>query len=240
MQNFVRFNVSKYVLSFLSVMCVLFFSSTAQAQIEGCDPRVLELQQTKSQAKVAYDIAATEQILVKPDSVLALTCFNRSAGVSAERGGNLFSGSFIGNGSFISLITDMLQAFFAQFIDAEAFENPGTAVLYSTAATNLQDNEECTGVENMWTRIKEKGVSGGVPMATFQDLLDGIIPSGAGSRFIANFNTAAGDEIFSDLSYAMDEVNELRPDIPALGNFNRICDVLNDPDLAMGYTVPCP
>ena len=235
MKNFIRFNVSKCVLSFLSVMCVLFFSSTAQAQIEGCDPAVLELQQAKGQAKVAYDISATEQILVKPDSVLALTCFNRSAGVSAERGGNLFSGSFIGNGSFVSLITDMLQAFFAQFIDAEAFENPTTAVLYNGAATSLEDNEECTGVEDMWTRIKEKGVSGGVPIVTFQDLLNGIIPSGAGTRFIANFNTAAGDNIFTDLNNAMTAVNALRPVIPALNN-DRLCDVMN----GLGYTVPCP
>lgn len=237
MKNFVRFNVSKYVLSCLSVMCVLFFSSTAQAQIEGCDPKILELQQAKSQAKVAYDIAATEQILVKPDSVLALTCFNRSAGVSAERGGDLFSGSFIGNGSFVSLITDMLQAFFAQFIDAEAFENPATAVLYNGAATSLEDNEECTGVEDMWTRIKEKGVSGGVPMVTFQDLIDGIIPSGAGTRFIANFNTAIGDDIFGRLNTALTDPDLPRPNIPAFGAGARLCDILNDPDI--GYSVPC-
>lgn len=236
MKNFVRFSVKKYVLSCLSVLCVLFFSATAQAQIEGCDPAILQAQQAKGQAKVAYDIAATEQILVKPDSVLALTCFNRSAGVSAQRGGDLFSGSFIGNASFISLIGDMLQAFFAQFIDAEAFENPGTAVLYAAGATALENNEECTGIEDMWTRIKEKGVSGGVPIATFQDLIDGIIPSGAGTRFIENFNTASADNIFSNLQTAMTNVDALKPTIPSFAGANRLCDVLN----GLGYTIPCP
>lgn len=234
MKNFVLFNVKKHVLSFLSVMCVLFFTTAAQAQIEGCDPAVLEAQQAKGQAKVAYDIAATEQIMVKPDSVLALTCFNRSAGVSAQRGGELFSGSFIGNGSFISLIGDMLQAFFAQFIDAEAFENPATAVLYAGTATTLEDNEECTGVEDMWTRVKEKGVAGGVPIATFQDLIDGIIPAGAGTRFIENFDTANADGIFSALNAAMAALPV--PNIPSFAGANRLCDVLN----AMGNSIPCP
>jgi hypothetical protein len=132
------------------------------------------------------------------------------------------------------LIGDMLQAFFAQFIDAEAFENPGTAVLYAAGATALEDNEECTGVEDMWTRIKEKGVSGGVPMATFQDLIDGIIPSGAGTRFIENFNTATADNIFSNLNTAMTALPV--PNIPSFAGANRLCDVLN----GLGYTIPCP
>lgn len=232
MTNIARFNVKKYVLSCLSVFCVLFFSTTAQAQIEGCNPDVLAAHQAKGQAKVAYDVAATEQIFVKPDSVLALTCVNRSAGVSAERGGDLFSGSFISNPSFMSLISDMLTAFFGQFMDAEGFENPGTSVLYS--ATNLQDNEECTGVEDMWTRIKEKGVAGGVPMATFQDLIDGILPSGAGTRFIENWNTANADNIFSNLSTAIGNLPV--PNIPSFAGADSICDVIN----TLGYSVPCP
>lgn len=234
MKNFVRFDFAKCALSVLSVLCVLFFSSAAQAQIEGCDQKVLDAQTAKAQAKVAYDVAATEQILVKPDSVLALTCFNRSAGVSAERGGDLFSGSFIGNSSFVSLIGDMLQSFFAQFIDAEAFENPATAVLYNSSATSLEDNAECTGVEDMWTRIKEKGVSGGVPIATFQDLIDGIIPSGAGTRFIENFNTANADGIFSALNEAMSLLPA--PKIPSFAGADRLCDVFNDMDMS----IPCP
>jgi len=236
MNKFVGFNVKKHVLSFLAVMCVVFFSSAAQAQIEGCDERVLEAHKAKGQAQVAYDVSVTEQIMVKPDSVLALTCFNRSAGVSAQRGGELFSGSFIGNTSFISLIGDMLQAFFAQFIDAEAFENPATAVLYATGATNLQDDPECTGIEDMWTRVKEKGVSGGVPLVTFQDLIDGIIPSGAGPRFIQNFNTANADNIFSNLQSAMTALEDLKPVVPSFAGANRLCDVLN----AMGHSIPCP
>lgn len=234
MNNIARFNVKKYVLSCLSVFCVLFFSTTAQAQIEGCNPDVLAAQQAKGQAKVAYDVASTEQILVKPDSVLALTCVNRSAGVSAERGGNLFSGSFISNPSFMSLIGDMLTAFFGQFMDAEGFENAGTNVLYAAAATNLEDNEECNGIEDMWTRIKEKGVAGGVPMATFQDLIDGILPTGAGTRFIENWDTANADGIFTALSTAMGALPI--PNVPSFAGANRVCDVMN----TLGYAIPCP
>lgn len=234
MNNIARFNVKKYVLSCLSVFCVLFFSTTAQAQIEGCNPDVLTAHQAKGQANVAYDVAVTEQIYVKPDSVLALTCVNRSAGVSAERGGNLFSGSFISNPSFMSLISDMLTAFFGQFMDAEGFENPGTSVLYAAGATNLQDNEECTGIEDTWARFKEKGVAGGVPMVTFQNLIDGFLPSGAGTRFIENWNTANADDIFSNLSTAIGNLPV--PNIPSFAGANRVCDVMN----TLGYAIPCP
>lgn len=222
----------KLFFMFLSVACLVFISTAARAAtVEGCNPAILDAMQKKAQAKAAYDVAVTEQTVNKPDSVLATTCVNKAAGVSAERGGNIFSGSFIGNTNFASVITDALSAFFAQFADAEGFDTPSTV---DYAATTPEDNAECPGLENLWERMKEKGVASGVPFVTFSDLISGAIPGTAGSRFQKNWETAASDGIFSQLQ---DAINALPvPAIPSFTNAKTMCAVL----AAAGVSGSCP
>lgn len=224
--------VKKIFLSVLSIACAVFISTNAFAQVEGCDPAVRAAMEKKAQAKVAYDVAVTEQIVVKPDSVLAMTCFNKSAGVSAERGGNIFSGSFMANTNFASVIVDALTAFFQQFADAEG--NDSSVVDY--AAVDLQDEAECSGIEDLWTRIKEKGVAGGVPYVSMDDLISGTLPGTAGTRFQANWETAAstdGGALFESLSEAIG--NLPRPNTINFGTADTLCGVLS----AAGVGVTC-
>jgi hypothetical protein len=229
---FAKFPVKKLFLSCLSMACALFISAGAHAQaVEGCNPAVLDAMQKKAQARVAYDVAVTEQVVVKPDSVLAMTCFGKAAGVSSERGGNLFSGSFIGNINFASVITDALAAFFGQFADAEGFDNPGVV---DYAATNLEDDADCPGIENLWERIKEKGVADGVPYLTMADLIAGTAPGTPGDRFTANWDTANADGIFNQLADAIAALPVAA--IPNFGTANTMCDVL----AAAGVAVTCP
>lgn len=230
MNTFVSFRATKYFLSCLSVFCVLLFSQSAFAQIEGCKPEIMQAMDAKATAKTAYDVAAAEQVIVKPDSVLAMTCYNKSAGVSAEVGGNLFSGSFLGNGSFISLIGDMLAAFFGQFADAEGFDNTGVVDYAATAPAN---DTTCPDIQRFWTRIKEKGVSGGVPFATFDDLINGILPGGAGTRFQQNWNTANADGVFSSLQTAMTALP--LPAVPSFATCTTLAGVI-----AAAAGTPCP
>lgn len=215
----------KLLLSCVSIACAVLISTAAHAQaVEGCSPAVLNAMQQKAQARVAYDVAVTEQVVVKPDSVLALTCFGKAAGVSAERGGNLFSGSFIGNTNFASVITDALTAFFGQFADAEGSDTGVVEYLDSS----LQDDADCPGIENLWERIKEKGVAAGVPYITFAELIAGTMPGTAGTRFSANWDTAANtDYIFQNLSDAMDVLP--RPSVPTFApeDMDTLCGVLN-------------
>jgi hypothetical protein len=227
---FAKLPAKKLFLPCLSMVCALLISAQAQAT-EGCNPAVRDAQQRAAQARVAADVAITEEIVRKPDSVLAMICFARAAGVSAERGGNLFSGSFFGNTNFASVITDALAAMFGQFADAEGFD---TAGVVDYATTDLQNDAECPGIENLWERIKEKGVTDGVPFLTMAQLIAGAIPGGAGSRFSANWDTANADGIFSQLQ---DAINALP--VAAVPNFsgaNTVCQVLS----AAGVSVSCP
>lgn len=214
----------KLLLSCVSIACAVLISTAAHAQaVEGCSPAVLDAMQKKAQARVAYDVAVTEQVVVKPDSVLALTCFGKAAGVSAERGGNLFSGSFIGNTNFASVITDALTAFFGQFADAEGKD---TGVVAAYNEPNLQDDADCPGIESLWERIKEKGVAGGIPYLTMAELMAGAMPGGAGTRFSANWDTADNDGIFQQLDQAMTTLP--RPSVPTFTptNMQTLCGVL--------------
>lgn len=200
------FSVTKICLVAIPLALALFVSTSvyAQATTAGCDPRVKSAMDAKAQAKVAYDVAVTEQVVVKPDSVLAMTCFNRSAGVSAERGGNIFSGSFLSNTNFASVITDALSAMFLQFADAEGKDNYPTDFY---ALTTPEDDAECSGIEDLWTLIKEKGIAGAggeIPYITMDELMSGTLPAGVGERFQRNWDTAAGtDFIFQNLNTEM-------------------------------------
>lgn len=222
----------KLFFMFLSVACLVFFSTAARAAgVEGCNPAVTTAMNAKAQAQVAYDVAVTEQTVDKPDSVLALNCFNKAAGVSAERGGNLFSGSFIGNTNFASVITDALSAFFQQFSDSVGYADGTNIVKYD--ATNLEDSAECPGIEDYWTQIKERGVAKGVPYVTLEDLITGSLPAGVGEKFQKNWEKAAGtDGIFQTLSNAIGQLPVAA--IPAFTNLNSVCAVLGDAGVSAG------
>ncbi len=100
-------NSNRLFYCFLLVFAVLvFFSSngalaaddpppsTEDDVVAGCDPKVMDALKAKAEAKVAVDVAATEEIMTKPDSVLAMTCFDKASKASSKGAGKIFSGDF--------------------------------------------------------------------------------------------------------------------------------------------------
>lgn len=186
-------------LSIASAACMLVMTqNVAQAAVEGCNPVVIDAMQKKAQAQVAYDTAVVEEIIDKPDSVLATTCFNQAAGVSANSGGSIFSGDF--TAQLIPLIETGLIAFFDDYADAAGEES--TVVDY--AATALINAYSCNEMEDLWTFIEDEGIQMGTPFITFDELLSGTLGGGAGGDFINTWNAAAAvQNIFSDLNAAV-------------------------------------
>lgn len=82
----------------LPSLVALFLSAPAFAAPAvapaGCNQLVWNALAAKAEAQVAYDAAVTREMIDKPDSVLTLTCFSDAAGVSAAKGGAIFSGDF--------------------------------------------------------------------------------------------------------------------------------------------------
>lgn len=222
----------KLFLSFISAgLALSLFCGMAAAQaIPGCDDDVKEAMEKKSEAKVAVDVAVTEEIVKKPDSVLALTCFNKAAGTIAARGGAIFSGDF--TSVLTPTVKDSLEAMYDDFADAEGFD---TAGVVNYAATALVDDPSCDGIQNLWGQIKNKGVTGGVPYATFGELLSGTLPAGAGGNFIKNWSAALTNGTFSDLNSALASLPNTP--IPNFSGSTSSCQVLLTAGVIPG---PCP
>ncbi|HYD18711.1 MAG TPA: hypothetical protein VEF76_09550, partial [Patescibacteria group bacterium] len=158
----------------LAVVALMGLSTVAQAQpVPGCDPKVLDAMQKKAQAKVAVDVNNAETIIDKPDSVLAMTCFHKSAGTTAALGGLIFSGDF--TAGLKPIIEDALQAMYDDFQDGAGFE----AATVDYTAMTLTNDQTCDDVKNLWSTVKDKGVQMGLPMVTLTNLVNGTMPTGA-------------------------------------------------------------
>lgn len=215
----------------LAIVASLSLSGvSAYAQpVPGCNPQVLDAMQKKAQAKVAVDVAQTETMIDKPDSVLAMTCFSNSAGTTAVRGGSIFSGDF--TSGLRPIIEDALQAFFDDFQDGAGFE----AAAIDYAATAITDTQACDEVKNLWSTIKDQGVRAGLPMATLNNIINGIIPTGGDpNEYTDNWQQSITDGIFTDLQAAIGALPV--PAVPSFTSGQKMCQVM----LAAGITPPGP
>jgi hypothetical protein len=228
MKHKVVSTLSKASNTLLFAVCAVVISHAAlAAPIAGCDPVVMKALEAKAQAKVAADVATTDEIIKKPDSVLAMTCFNQAAGVSAQKGGQIFSGDF--TTSLTPIISDALQNFYPNFNGSLA----GTSPLYSQTALSPAFN--CTGMQDVWTEVATAGVPQTVGYSTFDDLRAGTPPAGAGTDFLASWNAAKNNQqVFSNLNSAVAALP-----VPTVPNFSAAtgsCDVL----MTAGIVTACP
>lgn len=230
-----KHSFKKTVFAVMGMAAGLFmFSTVAVAQpangVAGCNPAVLDAQQKKAQASVALDVAQTEQTVVKPDSVAALVCGNRSAGGSAERAANFFSDSFISNPTFTTVIETMLVGLLGQFADAEGQESG----VVNYGMTTVEDVAACDGIDNLWQRLVEKAIAPGIAFMSLADMIGGVIPGGAGTKFADNIQQAIDDRIFSNLEAAIQQLPQVGGrDFSTATNS---CDVLS----LAGVPIACP
>jgi hypothetical protein len=231
--------------------CLIFISAQAHAQAEpgsvpGCKPKVMRAMQAKAEAKVAYDVAVTQQFVKKPDSVLATTCFNKSAKNSADKGGAIFSdvpppGAVEWTGpletGLPTIIEDSLNTMYENFDGAEGHEGINSD-LYSPSASSLDvTGVDCDGIKNLWSRVEDGGVTGGVPYVTFNDLENGTVPGGtaaAGDDFMNNFAASTESGVFSNLGSSMAAIQP--PAAPSFTGNQSSCEVLR----TAGIVPNCP
>lgn len=218
---------------FFAALLLTAFSLTATAApIEGCDQRVMDYMNAKAKAQAAYDKAVTDQIIRKPDSVLAMTCFNHSAGVSAKEGGAIFSGDFTTD--LKKIIEPALREAYDDYDGSPGHDN--NAVNYNTSGSNnaaeLNNSAtfSCDGIKNLWDQVRNGTVAQGVPYMNLNDLVTGankttqqLQSAGAGQEFIDSWQASNG--IWSALSTA--KQNLPRPSAtPNFSSANSLCDVL--------------
>jgi hypothetical protein len=220
-------------------------TGATNATVPGCDSKVLQAMGDKANARVAYDVASTEQVVNKPDSILALTCFNNQAGEASSQLGQMFSGDY--TTPLSKIIPDSLTAFYDDFQDAPG-KDTGT-IDYSSAATTLGasgDIKTCNGLQDLWTKVDSEGIENDVPYYRYSDLVNaGSTPSGltaAGSKFTKDWNTSDGTD---------NDFGKVNTDITNLTKANTpttfIADPVNTDDVCATMTKasitlpsPCP
>lgn len=219
----------------------------AGALVEGCDQRVLDAAQAKARSLVVYDWAMTEETIDKPDSQLAVTCFNNEAGVAMVEGGTIFSGNLDGhwwssgvtypyNASnppvwttdtyYTTDIEDSLNGFYDEF--ADAMGNDGGTVDYTQ--TTVTDATACTEEQNLWGdppggtptpqagSVRGEGVQGGVPFLTEDDIRGVSTPGGAGTDYTQEITQDTADITAYDTALQQLAPANIKPVVPAFTN----------------------
>lgn len=224
----------KLLLPFLAAGCFLVMShGSAFAQVEGCNPNVLDAMNKASQARVAARVAADEAIFPQPDHPSAVTCANQAYGKAARDGGAIFSGDF--TNELRPVVEPALTSSYDDYADSSGMLT--SSVDYT--ATALDPNYNCDGIENNWTAQKDDGIKAGVPPVMFSNLRTGTLPAGTvDPDFSTSWNAAQTNQnVFTDLDTAMGALPAITaiPAPPAPDATE--CEVL------MAYNVipgPCP
>ncbi len=166
-------------------------TAMAQSMVPGCNPAITDAMATKAQALVGYDISVVSETMDKPDSVLAMTCFYKSAGLDAEQGGKIFSEVFM------DALRPMIEPFLTNFLDDfdDAVGNDSSiTTAYTNGSTLVGNDQDCDFVAEFWdgtgpggtTGYKNEGVQQGVPFITLE-ILRGLETITGGTDFDAKF-----------------------------------------------------
>ena len=233
-------------------LCLALCSGTALADkidtpsgtTPGCDSKVLTAMQDKANARVAYDVASTEQVIDKPDSILAMTCFNNSAGEAALKIGSMFSGDF--TTPLSKIIPDSLTAFYDDFKGADG--NDTNKVDYTQTALGASING-CNYLQDLWTQVKSEPVQPDVPYYRYSDLVNaGSMPTGtatapaATTNFYKDWNTS--DTTDNDFQKVNTDIGNLPKAntpttfVPDPVNTDDVCTVMQKATITGSATCP--
>jgi hypothetical protein len=234
-------------------VCLVLCSGVALADpidaagktMPGCEQKVFDAMNHKADARNAYDVASTEQVIDQPDSILALTCFNNAAGEAAVNIGSMFSGDF--TTPLSKIVPDSLTSTYDDFKKSDGYIS--TKVDYTqTALGAAGDITNCNYIQDLWTQVKSEPVQPDVPYYRYSDLVNaGSMPSGtatapaATSNFYKDWNTSDGTDndfgkVKTDIG-ALDKAATPTTFDPTYNN-DDVCKVMNTANIIGTPTCP--
>lgn len=166
----------KYVLSVTKSLAItvgfVVVSTAAWALPPGCDKEVLASMNKYAEAKVAYEVAVTDQVMKQPPSTLAMTCFNRSIKRMSKSSNQIASGE-PGDSSISEAQKSALESHYANY------PKPTGGASYDT---NFNDDstEDCKGIQNEVTQEETRGVA---KVPSFKDAMNGTDEGASDSDF---------------------------------------------------------
>lgn len=183
---------------------VTISTSPANAVTAGCNTNVWDAMAERAEAQLLYDVAVLEEIIEQPDSVLMLTCFDDSLGVTAENGGMIFSGTFksrmndvVGSATDTFVTNNFTYAegtdiggtdyYTTAHFDAGAAlsgtDSLGTLTGFSPTPTATGYTYACDHMQEVWDDLMDGGINTDVEYYSFD--------------YLAN-NTLSGTTLFVD------------------------------------------
>lgn len=222
-----------------SLVLITGLSATAHAQTStpttpGCGDAQWEAQVAAREAYAAVDVADHEERRTQPDSVLATSCFDQWARVSANEGGQIFSGDFTSDMAPIVLqpMQNLLNSNFLGSIGRDPdFGQIVTTVLGALlggifGGGMTGGSFDCSVQQDIYDAQQIQGINPNAQMITIDDAIS-IVANGqasGGTRFLAGL--AAASDIFMRAQNAVDNIQQPRP-VPSVGQCTGNSDPLN-------------
>lgn len=235
------------VFAFLAVAAVMTLNvSTAQAQ--QCDSRFMGAAQAMAKARVAMDVGITEQMIRKPDSVLALTCFDQAARNSAQRGGQIFSGDFWGAGLGV-MVNDSMGNILTNFAGSMLQLDPAYAAIFGAAGGlfagtlglfgGSPGQFKCNTMGNLWQNVLKLSINQLVPPMTINQMINsatsGVLPPGVTVNSELGLNIQRSFPLFNNVNVQVGSLP--RAVIPNYSSSTSLGSVLRCSRVMAG---PCP
>ena len=210
-----RFDIAVQIAGFAAIALFMALEGTANAQ--QCEPKIMEAVQATQQAKTAVDVGITQQIVRKPDSALAMTCFDKAAKVAAQRGGNVFSGEFWTTG-LDSAVQGEMSEILRNFNGSLLQQNPSFSGLFTAAATSLggPGTFSCDLMRDLWSSVEGASLNSLVPTSTMDDLVTAAYNSSIGPGIVMPPGVTAASELGQSLQRTYPLLNTVRNKILAL------------------------
>jgi hypothetical protein len=204
--------------------------SYAVTPLEGGDPRVLNAMQAAAQSRVVASKAVDDQNYTQPDSVLAMSCFSRTASSIAQQAGNVFSGDF--REQLGSVVDDTVKAHTSNFKKNTLGGSSGSVDYTSNTAIRINKSatpvlSACVEQGLLVVKNSYQGLRTGTPPMTQSQLLD---PTYASTDGKSVYNAALNNANATATRNAAQNAVAIMPDLPAN---------LLPPCRGASYNTPC-
>ncbi|MGH1398179.1 MAG: hypothetical protein ACRBCT_03100 [Alphaproteobacteria bacterium] len=156
----IRFSLSLV----LSTILALFLTSAAQAQFAAspCDPEYYESMEARAILEAQREITQNQNLIVKPDSVLEYTCFDRQLDVLAQEAENMFSESdrwetILATDHMDKALEALVGGAMKSYLDANfdhTFLGGRTSLSYPYDGTVEGNAYTCASMQSVWIQAK--------------------------------------------------------------------------------------
>lgn len=191
-----------------SLAVFVSLSASAQFADSPCDPKYYESLEARAWLEAQREITQNQNLIVKPDSVLEYTCFDKHLGVLARDAETMFSettrwGTILPATSMDTALTSLVAGAARQYQQANFNHSSlgGRGSASSTLSASASPGAySCEFMNQVWEEAKCMGFidsEGNDGFFTFEEMATGLdkrfLPtrcSGSQSLFTTNINTA--------------------------------------------------